>query len=125
LLFAFSAVSALAIVLLLDHVTPLTFVIIVILMAWITGCMHAANHIFITRIPGAFKQVGRVSGIVGTLNAITYVGGALSPYAVAVVAGNGGWDRAVMLWVILAVLSAVLCLTAYRKWNLFRAGVTR
>ena len=125
LLFAFSAAAALAIVLLLDHVTPLTFFVIVLLMAWITGCMHAVNHIFITRIPGAFKQVGRVSGIVGILNAITYVGGALSPYAVAAVAGNGGWNRAVMLWVILAALSTLLCLMAYRKWNLFKTGMTR
>jgi hypothetical protein len=67
------------IVALLDHVNPVSFAIIVILMALITGCMHAANHIFITRIPGAFKKAGRVSGIVGVLNAITYIGSALSP----------------------------------------------
>jgi OPA family glycerol-3-phosphate transporter-like MFS transporter len=83
--------------------------------------MHGANHIFITRIPGAFKQVGRVSGIVGILNAITYLGGALSPYAVALVAGSGGWSRAVLLWVALAALSAMLCVISCRKWTHFKS----
>ena len=89
-------------------------------MALITGCMHGVNHIFITRIPGAFRQVGRVSGIVGILNAITYLGGALSPYAVALVAARGGWGRAVLLWTVLAALSVALCLAACRKWNRFK-----
>lgn len=122
LLFAVSAVSAAIIVPLLDFVNAITFAIIVLLMALITGCMHGVNHIFITRIPGAFKQSGRVSGIVGILNAITYVGGALSPYAVAFVAGWGGWNRAVMLWVVLAVLGTALCFAARRKWTLFKAS---
>lgn len=124
MLFAVSAVSAAIIVFLLDRVGTVTFAITVILMALITGCMHGANHIFITRIPGAFKQAGRVSGIVGILNAITYLGGALSPYAVALVAGNGGWSRAVILWVALAACSTVLCLAACRKWNLFKSHMT-
>ena len=122
LLFAVSTVSAAIIVPLLKHVNAVTFVIIVILMALITGSMHGANHIFITRIPGAFKQVGRVSGIVGILNAITYIGGALSPYAVAWVAGFGGWGTAVLLWVVLAAISTILCLAANRTWSKFRNG---
>ena len=61
------------------------------------------------------------SGIVGILNAITYLGGALSPYAVAFVAKQGGWSRAVMLWVALAVLSTVLCFTARRRWTDFKS----
>ena len=122
ILFAVCAIAAGIIIPLLNVVTPFTFVIIVILMALITGCMHGVNHIFITRIPGAFKQVGRVSGIVGILNAITYVGGALSPYAVAFVAGWGGWTRAVLLWMVLAVLSTLLCLAARRKWMAFKSA---
>lgn len=121
LLFAVSAISAAIIIFLLDRINPFTFAITVILMALITGCMHGANHIFITRIPGAFKQVGRVSGIVGILNAITYLGGALSPYAVALVAGSGGWSRAVLLWVALAALSAMLCVISCRKWTHFKS----
>ena len=79
-----------------------------------------ANHIFITRIPGAFKKAGRVSGIVGVLNAITYIGSALSPYAIALLAGKGGWNNAVLLWSALAVLSAILCSAACKKWNDFK-----
>ena len=125
LLFAVCAVVAAIIIPLLNCVTPFTFVIIVIFMALITGCMHGVNHIFITRIPGAFKQVGRVSGIVGILNAITYLGGALSPYAVAFVAEWGGWSRAVMLWVTLAVFSTALCLAARRRWMNFKCCTSR
>lgn len=120
LLFAVCALSAAIIVPLLNHVNTVSFVVIVILMALITGCMHGANHIFITRIPGAFKKAGRVSGVVGILNAVTYLGGALSPYAVALVAGKGGWNQAVILWAVLAVVSAVLCMAASRTWNVFK-----
>ena len=125
ILFAVCTLSAGIIIPLLNLVTPFTFVIIVILMALITGCMHGVNHIFITRIPGAFKQAGRVSGIVGILNAITYVGGALSPYAVAFVAKWGGWSRAVLLWAVLALLSTLLCLAARGKWMKFKSGYTQ
>ncbi len=120
ILFGICAFAAAIIVALLDHVNPVSFAIIVILMALITGCMHAANHIFITRIPGAFKKAGRVSGIVGVLNAITYIGSALSPYAIALLAGKGGWNKAVLLWSALAALSAVLCSAARKKWNDFK-----
>lgn len=123
LFFAVSAASAALIIPLLNHVNPVTFGVIVLLMALITGCMHGANHIFITRIPGAFKKTGRVSGVVGILNAITYIGGALSPHAVALVASEYGWNAAVLLWAILAALSVVLCAAACRKWNAFRASL--
>lgn len=122
LLFAVCTVSAAVIIPLLHVSGGVTFAITVVLMALITGCMHGVNHIFITRIPVAFKRAGRVSGVVGVLNAITYIGGALSPYAVAWVAGLGGWDMAVLLWVILAAISTVLCLAICRKWNEFKYG---
>ena len=109
--------------LLLDHVNPFTFFVIVLLMALITGCMHAVNHIFITRIPGAFKKVGRVSGIVGVLNAVTYIGGALSPYAVALVAGEFGWNMAVLFWTALSALSTLLCILSCSKWNKFKQSI--
>lgn len=120
ILFGICAAAAAIIVMLMDHVNTVSFAIIVILMALITGCMHAANHIFITRIPGAFKKAGRVSGIVGVLNAITYIGSALSPYAIALLAGKDGWNKAVMLWSALAALSAILCSAARKKWNDFK-----
>ena len=120
ILFGICAAAAAIIVMLLDHVNTVSFAIIVILMALITGCMHAANHIFITRIPGAFKKADRVSGIVGVLNAITYIGSALSPYAIALLAGKDGWNKAVMLWSALAALSAILCSAARKKWNDFK-----
>ena len=122
LLFLVSAVAAAVIVPLLGYVNGVTFAVIVFLMALITGCMHGVNHIFITRMPVAFKRSGRVSGVVGIMNAVTYIGGALSPYAVALVAGVGGWDKAVLLWVALGGISVVLCFAAGRKWNAFKNG---
>lgn len=121
ILFGVCGAASLIIIPLLNVVNTATFIIIVVLMALITGCMHGANHIFITRIPGAFKKEGRVSGVVGILNALTYLGGALSPYAVALVADAGGWGMAVLLWAVLAILSVVLCLAASGRWNAFKA----
>lgn len=123
LFFGICTLSAALIVLLLDYVNTFTFFVIVLLMALITGCMHAVNHIFITRIPGAFKKVGRVSGIVGVLNAVTYIGGALSPYAVALVAGEFGWNMAVLFWTALSALSTLLCILSCRKWNKFKESI--
>ncbi len=120
ILFGVCALASFIIIPLLNYVNTVTFIIIVVLMALITGCMHGANHIFITRIPGAFKKEGRVSGVVGVLNALTYLGGALSPYAVALVAQAGGWSMAVLLWAVLAAVSVVLCLAVSAKWNAFK-----
>lgn len=120
LFFIVSTASAAIIVPLLEHVNPFTFVIIVLLMALITGCMHSVNHIFITRIPVAFKKAGRVSGVVGLLNATTYIGSALSPYAVALIAGKSGWSTAVLFWMLLAALSTALCIAARRKWDTYK-----
>lgn len=123
LFFLISAAAAALILPLLNHVNAFTFGVIVVLMALITGCMHSANHIFITRIPGVFQKAGRVSGIVGILNAITYVGGALSPYAIAYIAGESGWNTAVLFWMILAALSTLLCAAVHRKWSAFKRSL--
>ena len=119
LFFVVSCASAAIILPLLKTSGTAAFVIIVVLMALITGCMHAVNHIFIARIPGAFRKVGRVSGVVGILNAGTYVGSALSPYLIAVVAKENGWGTAVFVWTILAGVSVALCMAASRKWHAF------
>ena len=121
--FLISAAAAALILPLLNHVNAFTFGVIVVLMALITGCMHSANHIFITRIPGVFQKAGRVSGIVGILNAITYVGGALSPYAIAYIAGESGWNTAVLFWMVLAALSTLLCAAVHRKWSAFKRSL--
>lgn len=120
MLFGICAAASVIIVILMDVPNAVSFFVIVILMALITGCMHAANHIFITRIPGAFKRAGRVSSIVGILNAITYIGSALSPYAIYLLAGRGGWNKAVLLWSALAAFSAFLCAAACGRWNDFK-----
>ena len=124
LFFVVSCASAAIILPLLKTSGTAAFVVIVVLMALITGCMHAVNHIFITRIPGAFRRVGRVSGVVGVLNAVTYVGSALSPYLIAVVAKENGWGTAVFVWMILAAVSVVLCMAASRKWQAFEQSQT-
>lgn len=120
MLFGICTAASAMIVMLLKAENTAAFIIIVVLMALITGCMHAANHIFITRIPGVFKKAERVSGVVGILNAVTYIGSALSPYAIALLAGKGGWISAVLLWSVLAGISAVLCAAAGKKWNRFK-----
>lgn len=74
-------------------------------------------------MPGAFKKAGRVSGVVGFLNAVTYLGSALSPYAVALIAGKSGWSTAVLFWMILAACSAALCIAGSRTWNAFKESL--
>lgn len=116
LLFALGAAASFAMLACLNT-HPL---MLVLLMALITGCMHGVNLMLISRMPACFSRHGCVSGMSGLLNACTYLGSALSTYGVAALSDHFGWEPTILLWGIIAAAGSLLCIAAHRKWMSFR-----
>ena len=94
-------------------------VMAIFLMAMITGCMHGVNLMLITHVPKRFKKYGNISTVSGALNACTYVGAAISSYAVALLADGNGWRFTVAVWGVIALLGTAACLVAMLPWKRF------
>lgn len=91
----------------------------IFLAALISGCMHGVNHMVISLIPKRFHKYGLMSTFSGILNAFTYIGAALSSYGFAAVADNFGWDFVKLLWCIIGVTGALLCILKLGSWTKF------
>lgn len=118
LLFGVSAAAALIMFIWLDAHALL----LVTCMALINGCMNGINLMLVSRLPGHFSAYGCVAGMSGLLNCVTYVGSALSTYAVAAVSERFGWSPTVLIWVAAAAVSGALCIAAHRTWKKFKRG---
>ena len=103
----------------LGLVSNLPALLSVFLAALISGCMHGVNHVIISLIPRRFHKYGLMSTFSGILNAFTYIGSALSTYAFASVSDNFGWGAVRVLWLIIGVVGASLCIFKLKSWNKF------
>lgn len=92
----------------------------VLTMAIITSCMHGVNIMLIGNVPYHFSRFGKVSTVSGILNSATYIGSAISTYAFAVISDKFGWNFTVIVWAVICVFGAVLCLMCIKKWKAFR-----
>lgn len=89
------------------------------MMTFITGCMYGVNLMLISRVPGRFAKLGKVSTVSGILNASTYAGSALSTYVFGAVAERVGWLQVVMIWLAVACLGTLVLVLSRRKWSGF------
>ena len=89
--------------------------VLVALATMLTGCMHGVNLILICMIPPFFK--GQVSTASGVLNACTYIGSALSTYGIAVLSENIDWSFTLLIWLLIAVLGTVICMSCVKPWE--------
>lgn len=113
-IFGGSTAAAILLALLSGASAPLS----VLLMALLTGSMHGVNLMLISSIPPFFKPHRLVSTASGLLNACTYVGSAISTYAIASLSGSLGWSFTLWSWVLIAACAGLLCLlsmAAFRK----------
>ena len=81
----------------------------VLLMAIMSGCMHGVNLMLISIFPLRFKKYGRISTVSGILNALTYLGSALSAYGIAALSDHFGWKQTVLSWAVLSFLGMAMC----------------
>lgn len=92
----------------------------VVLLAVTTSAMHGVNTMTISMIPLHFAKMGKVAGTTGLLNAFTYVGSAVSGYGIGAVSGTMGWNFTILLWIAIAALGVLLCLSVTRRWARFK-----
>ena len=78
----------------------------------VTTSMYACNFIFISVLPLSFEKYGCVGTASGLLNSVAYVGTALSCFLLGGMLNKTGWTGVVILWLSLAVVSAVLLFIA-------------
>ena len=81
--------------------------------------MTGINHMIITMIPFRMSRLGKAATLTGFLNAMAYVGSAISNYGFGKLADNFGWNTTILFWAVLAFISALLCAVASVKWTPF------
>lgn len=80
----------------------------------ITASMMAVNTLFVNLLPLRFEKEGRVSTISGFLNAMAYLGCAISTYGIGVLVQHVGWTVTILGWLLMTVGGMVVC---FRKRN--------
>lgn len=88
-----------------------------LLSAVITGGVHGVNVMILSFLPHRFAAYGKIAGISGFFNFCTYVGSAVSTYAVAQIAERSGWQMTILSWAVIATVGTILCLVSLRMWN--------
>lgn len=113
------ATAALLGLLLLNGVSA---VLSVLLFAVITSCMLAVNTLYVSMIPMHFEAVGRVSTVSGFLNAMAYIGSAVSTFTIGIVVERAGWNGAILGWILLTA-AALAAAFGFRKKQFLRIGL--
>lgn len=103
--------------LLLLFSTGRSAVLSVLLSALLTGCMHGVNLILICYIPSFYRKNGNISTISGILNSCTYVGSAISTYAIALISEKAGWHFTIFIWLLIAALGTLICALCIKRWK--------
>ena len=87
--------------------------------AVITGCMMGVNLMLVTFVPARFIKFNLVPFMTGLTNFMVYAGSSVSTFSVASMAEKTGWNSILTLMIILAVISAMLCVIAAPRWKHF------
>lgn len=114
-MFGIGAVSSLLLFVFCGKSAPLS----VAFAAIITACMHGANVMLISILPGKFGKYGNVSFMSGLLNSCTYIGAALSGYGMAVMSERFGWSGTIFTWAVIALAGSVICFALVKPWRAF------
>lgn len=104
--------TATAALILLYTVGQLNPVLSVLFLAVITASMMAVNTLTVNIFPLRFEKYGRVSSVSGFLNAMAYLGTAISTYSIGVLVQNCGWKITIMVWLGVTAFAGVLCVAA-------------
>ncbi len=113
---AFFFIVGVVAALVLSFFSDVNPVLSVAFSAILTGSMHGVNLILICMLPAYFKKYGNVSSVSGILNACTYIGSAISSFGIAKVSEAFGWDKALFVWLGVAILGTLMCLITIKPW---------
>lgn len=119
---AFFVVSAAAI-LVLRLASGRSMAVSFLMLALATTAMMAVNTMLIAVLPSYFGVIGRASSVSGLLNSSVYAGGAVSTYGIGALSVALGWNATIVIWFLMAAVSAVICFLTVRKWIAYRKEV--
>ena len=88
----------------------------ILILAFANASMHAINTMLISLLPMYFTKSRRVSTITGLLNAVVYVGSAVSAYGIGAVSDTYGWGMTRWIWCGFCVLGSLLLVGACLIW---------
>lgn len=94
-------------------------ILMLFLCALISSCMHCINAMFTCFAPRRFQKEGRVATMSGVLNSCSYLGSAISSYAIGNIAEKHGWSATLNVWTIVCLIGLAVCVVAYRPWKKF------
>lgn len=79
------------------------------LLSVITASMMAVNTLFVNLLPLHFEKEGRVSTVSGFLNAMAYLGCAISTYGIGVLVQHVGWQVTIFGWLAMNAAALAVC----------------
>lgn len=94
-----------------------------LMLAVTTSAMLGINTMLIGLIPLYFARANKVSTITGLLNALAYVGSAISTYGFGALSEYAGWNATIVVWCLVSALGIVACLMGRRVWNRYKEGL--
>lgn len=121
---AFFLVSAAAI-LLLRLTSGWSMAVSFLMLAAATTAMMAVNTMLIAVLPSYFGAIGKASSVSGLLNSSVYAGGAVSTYGIGALSVALGWNATIVIWFLMAAVSAAICFLVVGKWVACRREILR
>lgn len=80
-----------------------------------TTCMTGVSTMLLSLLPLRFRALGLTATLTGLLNAVTYLGSAVSGAGFGALSEAGGWGAVLAAWWVLAALGAAACWPARRR----------
>lgn len=90
------------------------------MLAISTTTMMTVNTMLTAVLPSRFGRIGKASSMSGLLNSAVYSGGAVSAYGIGSMAGSFGWTATILIWVVMAAISVVICGVTAGRWGTYR-----
>ena len=100
-----------------------SIVVSIVALAVTYACSLGRNMFIVGTIPMYFHNVGKVSMITGTLNAVANLSTAVLSWITGALVDTSGWGIVMTLWLILSCVAAVSVIFAKRRWNKFRRNL--
>ncbi len=100
-----------------------SMVISILALSVTYACSLGQNMFIVGTVPMYFHNVGKVSMITGTLNAVSCLSTALMSWITGALVDTAGWGIVMTLWLILSCVAAVSVIFAKRRWNKFRRNL--
>ncbi len=92
-------------------------VISLLMLAISTTAMTAVNTLLLVVLPINFEKINKSASIYGILNSSVYVGTTISTYGIGTLSDDIGWTKTIMVLIILAIISLIVCMSIIKKWQ--------